>query len=896
MRFPSSTPVWRRYLTFWRPDIRGDVDEELRFHFEERVEELMALDLDRETAERTAHEEFGDVSAVRDQLHEIGRRVARRGDRAEWLRSLVSDFRYAARSLSRTPMMAGAIVLTLALGVGVNAAMFSLLDAIYLRAPAGVAHPEGLHRVWVERGFEGGPQFWPGFDYPTYSAIRDALGGAARTAIYAFPHAVPSVSSRAKSEVVVSNVNRDFFELLGVRPARGRTFTADEDVLGNPVNVAVISDAYWHRALSADRDVLGQSISIGKDRYAVIGVMPAGFTGVELDATEVWLPFATSHPASEGAWWQNRNRNGFQVLMRPRAGVATGALDAQITRVLHRPDLLFRPSDTLEVARLGSIIRARGPGKTEQEVSIAARLGGVAAIVLLIAIANVVNLLLSRGIRRRQEIAVRLALGISRGRLIRLLVSESVLLSLVAGIASLAAAWVGGTIMRTLLLPNIHWASGALNWRVLLFAVVVATAAGLLAGLIPAIQSARPALTDALKAGVREGTVQRSGLRGALLVVQVALSMVLLVGAALFLESLSNVRGVDIGFDARQLVFARIGFDPPDTVSVPRLGQALGDITRRLRSLPGVRNVALTSVEPMWGFSFTKVFPDADTVAHKIPSPTFAVVTPEFFEATGLRMVRGAGFGSGALQRVVINRAMADGLWPGESPIGRCIRFQKPDAPCFSVSGVVETGHRDNVIEDPKPQFYLPAGAPQFEDFRPQTLVVRADPTLHAQVMSEISNAVRRELPSARSTITRMSDELEPQYRPWKMGAALFTLFGLLAIIVAAVGIYSTVNYVVNQRTHEFGVRIALGAQMTDIARQVIGGGLRPVLVGVLVGVALALAGRRLIASLLYGVAPSDIRVLVEVSVGLWAIAIVAALAPARRAARVDPIAALRAE
>jgi len=896
MNFPSSTPMWRRYRRFLRRDVRGDVDEELRFHFEERVEELMALGLDRETAERTAHDEFGDVSTVRNDLREIGERVARRHDRIEWVRSLASDFRYAARSLGRTPMMAGAIVLTLALGVGVNAAMFSLLDLLYLRPPAGVAHPEGVHRVWVERSFESGPQFWSGFDYPSFSAIRDALGDLAATAIYTTRNTAATSPAGATSEVVLSNVNGDFFALLGVRVARGRAFTAADDQLGQPANVAVISDAYWHRALNGDPDVLGSAITIGKGRYTIVGIMPRGFTGVELGATDVWLPFAALEPASAGTWWTNRNRNGFQVLIRPREGVGSGAIDARVTRALHRPDLLYRPSDTLQVARLGSIIRARGPGRTQQEVGIAARLGGVAVIVLLIAIANVVNLLLSRAMRRRQEIAVRLALGISRGRLVRLLVSESVLLSLAAGVAALAAAWWGGSLMRALLLPDVHWAWAPLHWRVLLFAIALAITAGVLAGLVPALQSVNPALTDALKSGVREGTVQRSRVRGALVVVQVALSMVLLVGAALFLRSLSNVRGLDIGFDARELLFADLGFDATDSVSNARLEQALGDIAERLRTVRGVKQIALASFRPMYAFSFTKLFPDIDTTGRKLPTPTFAVVSPEYFAATGLRIVRGTGFGGGTALRIVVNSAMADAFWPGENAVGRCIRLQKPDAPCAMVSGVVETARRDKVIEDPKPQFYLPFGTRGFEGWKPRTVIVRADEAAQMLVGNEIRRQLRRALPSAQITITRMTDELEPEYRPWKTGAALFTLFGLLAIIVAAVGIYSTVSYVVSQRTHEFGVRIALGAQMTDIARQVIGDGLRPVVVGVVVGVVLALAGGRLIASLLYGVAPSDARVLAEVSMGLLAIAIVAALVPARRAARVDPIAALRAD
>jgi len=328
MRFPSSTPAWRRYLHFWNRDVRGDVDEELRFHLEERVEELMAKGHGREAAERIALDEFGDVSEVRADLHAIGTRIARRVDRAEWLRSLASDFRYGVRSLGRAPTMASAIVLTLALGVGVNAAMFSLLDVLYLRPPAGVAHPEGVHRVWVERTFESGRQFWPGFDYPTYRAIRDALGNSAATAVYTLPRARPIAAPGGSSEAIVSNASAEFFAVLGARPARGRAFTVVDDKLGEPASVAIISDAYWHRALDAEPDVLGRSITIGKERYTIVGIMPRNFTGVELDATDVWLPFAAAYPATEGAWWDDRNHNGFQLLTRPREGFATAAIDA----------------------------------------------------------------------------------------------------------------------------------------------------------------------------------------------------------------------------------------------------------------------------------------------------------------------------------------------------------------------------------------------------------------------------------------------------------------------------------------------------------------------------------------------------------------------------------------
>lgn len=895
MSFPSRTPAWRRHLRFWRRDLRGEIADELRFHLEARVEELTASGLDHESARRIALEEFGDVGQVSQQLYAIDDHAARRGDRVERLRSIATDFRYAARSLRRTPIVAVTIVFTLALGIGVNAAMFSLLDVLYLRTPAGVVDPAGVHRVWMQHQFESGAAYWPGFDYPAYWAIQQALARAAETAIYTYPRSISSSPGAAASGPVVSYVSANYFAALGARPASGRSFSVDEDRLGAPIRVAVVSDAYWRRALGGDPNALGTSLQFGKYRYVLIGIMQRAFSGVDLDATDVWLPLPDLPSRDDRPWWKNRNVNGFQVIVRPRAGAAWPMIDAAITRAMHRPDLLYRPADTLQVARTGSIIRARGPGESGQELRIATRLGGVAAVVLLIAIANVVNLLLSRAVRRRQEIAVRLALGISRRRLVRLLVSESVLLSLVAGIAALLAAAWGGKLIRSLLLPDVHWASSPLHWRVLLFALLLALLGGIAAGLVPALQAANPDLTNALKGGAREGSVQRSRLRGVLVVTQVALSMLLLVGAALFLESLSNVRGLDIGFDAQRLVFAEALFADRDSVRDAQLGPKLDAIAERLRQAPGVQSVALTNLRPMYGFSIERYFPDADTVAHKLSLPSFSAVSPSYFATTGLQFLRGAGFGKND-RAVIINRAMADGLWPGENPVGRCIRFEKPDAPCFTVAGVVATSRRDNVVETPKPQYWVPLGVEPFAGFSAQTLIIRADPAAQTLVMNEVRRELVHEVPGVQPRITRMSDDLEPEYRPWEVGATLFTLFGLLALIVAAVGVYSTISYGVSQRMHEFGVRVALGARMADIAKQVVAGGVRTVLVGVLAGTALAIAGGRLIASLLYGIRPGDARVLMVVAATIVVIAIAAALIPAWRAARVDPTVALRAE
>jgi predicted permease len=901
MSYPIGTPSWRRYLRFWRRDPQSDIDAELRFHFDARIDDLIALGHSAESARTQAEEEFGDVTAVRERLNIIGHRLEERRRRRDWLDGIRQDAAYSARSLARSPAFAVTIVLTLALGLGVNTALFSLLDVLYLRPPAGVVNPDGVQRVWKEGVFvDRGRMFSAIFDYPTYRAARDALGQDAATAIYTWPSKVPLSPDPNGPTAIVSFASASFFDLLGVRAQTGRTYDAGEDRFGSPSLVAVVSDDYWRRSLDASPTVVGSKIGVGTRQFTIIGVAPPRFTGVDLSATDIWIPLAARLRNPATPWWERPNPNGMAVLIRARSGFGAPQIEPRLTRATHAPALIRRAEDTLNVVRLGSIIMARGPGDLNQEMRIATRLGGVAVLVLVIACANVVNLLLARGVRRRREIAVRLALGISRPRLLRLLVVESVILSLLSVAGAIVAAYWGGSILRALLLPDVHWVRSPVHWRVLLYALGVGITAGVLSGLLPAMQSLSPDVAGALKSGGREGTPQRSRLRGSLVAMQAAISVVLLVGAALFIRSLQNVRNLDIGFDAERLAFAYVAFPTPDSARDARVGQLLRELADRLRSAPGVERVALTHVQPMWGLSWLGPFyPEADTIRHKFDeAPTFFGVSGDYFATTGTRVLRGRVFpASGSVgQEVVINEAFANTLWPRENPIGRCIRFLAPDAPCYSVIGVVETARQSRIIEEAKAQYYLPLDRMPSPNWAPGAIVVRSDPRVRSLVVGEIRRTIQQQFPGGYPMIQQMSEIVEPQYRPWKLGAALFTLFGALALVVAAVGIYSTVSYTVNQRTHEFGVRIALGARVVDILRHVLADGLRTVVAGVAFGIVLALAAGRLIASLLYGVAPSDPVVMIVISTLLIAIAIAAALSPAWRAARVDPVTALRAD
>lgn len=891
-------PRWRRYLFSWRRHFQKDIDAELQFHFQSRVEELMQGGLSPEAARARAATEFGDVSEVRRDLEAIDARISRRHRLRDRLDGWRQDLLYAMRSLRRTPGVTVTIIVTLALGLGANAAMFSLLNAVFLRPPAGVEAPHQARRVWTEMTFyRSGRQFWSGFDYREFEILREAVSDRASATTYLEENGRLGRGAEA-APIRQVHTTADYFRLLGVRPVLGRFFSEEEDRFGAGQKVVVASHAFWSRALGGDPAAIGRTILLNSEPYTVIGVAAKEFDGVDLDAADVWVPLGSRAPGRT-PWWMNPNVNGFQMLLRLREGATDAQIEAQASAAMRRLAVERTGIDTMTVVRTGSIIKARGPGRLEQEVRIAQRLGGVALVVLLIASANVVNLLLARAVRRRREIAMRLALGISHGRLTRLVLTESVLLAFVAGAGAIVAAQWGGMALRALLLPNIHWAQPPLDWRVLGAALLVTLVVGLSAGLVPALQSGRTDLTEVLKSGAREGFVRRSHARSVLVVVQAALSVVLLVGAALFVRSLSNVRALNLGFDAAGLVFAEVSFDRRDPLRDSLEASRMAEVATRLREVASVQETALVQMRPLGGFSTELYFPDTDTLANRKPVGFLWVVSPEYFATMGIRIVTGSGFppeGAATPPSVIVNTAMASALWPGESPLGRCVRFEAPNGRCNPVIGVVETAPLNSVTEEATPQFYLPLANAPFAVWRSRVIALRTSES-NVQAVSRAARAAMRDaFPDGIPAVQSMSAILEPEYRPWRLGATLFSLFGILAALVAAVGVYSTVSYNVNQRTYEFGVRVALGARVTDVLRHVLADGLRTVVIGVAVGVLLAIAGGRLVASLLYGITPYDPVSIAAVVVLLLGVTVIAALVPGWRAARIDPVSALRAE
>jgi predicted permease len=882
--------------------VQRDIDAELRFHFDERIAELVGQGMSRDEARIRAVSEFGDVDAVRASLGEIDRRVARRRNRSDLLDELGYDVRYAVRSLGRTPAIAVTIILTLTLGLGVNAAMFSLLDVIFLRPPAAVGRPHDVRRVWFQERYTDGTQFSRNFTYTGYAAVAGVVGDQADVTFYQYPEQRKLGRGENARTAAVGGAPASYFTVLGVKPQAGRFYTADEDRRDVATPVAVISDAFWRSEFDGARSAIGAQLVVGEGRFTVIGVAPRHFSGMELDATDVWLPTTTflgDRASMFGPWWQSSSINAFQVVLRLRANASEAGLVSRATAALRLAEP--RAHDSKEpprVAAFGSIVAARGPGELQPEMHVATRLAGVAIIVLLIACANVLNLLLARAVTRRREIAVRLALGVSRTRLVRMLVTEGVLLAVLATIAAITAATWGGALLRRLLMPEVHFAESPLHWRVFAFALAAAVAAGVLSALVPALQSTSTDLTGSLKSGSRDGVAHRSRLRAALVVAQAALSVVLLVGAVLFIRSLSNVKAHDVGYAVNRVAFASVQYDTKDSARDAAMPGRLRALEPRIAAIPGVERVAFTSMRPKWGFTWADYFPDADTTGRKKPAGLNWAVSPDYFAAIGTRLIRGRTFSIGASgpSELIVDQAMADALWPNQDAIGRCVRFKTPAAPCSTVIGIAQTALFASIKEKPRGHFYVSLDHPPLATWGAKDVIIRASPDRLPAIQKAVADLLRAEFAGGIPELTTMVRAMEPEYRPWQLGATLFTLFGVLALVVAGVGIYSTVSYAVSQRTHEFGVRIALGARPEEVLSHVLGVGLRMVAVGVVIGIAIALAAGRLVASLLYEETPTDPAAMAIVALTLLLIAGLAAIVPAWRAAGADPVAALRAD
>jgi len=822
--------------------------------------------------------------------------------------SLRQDVQYAIRGLRMKPGFTIAVVATLGLGIGANAAMFGIVDRLLFRPPELMKDPATAHRVYMYQTYRGKERAGSGGQYARYKDIERWTTSFSDVAGYTQRDLAIGVGDAAR-EMRVGVVSSNFFKFFDASPVLGRYFTRVEDSLPNGAPVAVLSYPMWQTQYGGRNDVLGSKIQIASIIYTVVGVSPEGFAGLWSDKSPAaFIPIST-YGAEQGTnftkvpWWKTYSWGWMSMIVRRKPGVSIAKANADLTQAFvksYQAHLVEQPKNSpLALAKIhgavGSILAERGPNESST-AKVATWVGGVSVIVLLIACANVANLLLARALRRRREVALRIALGVTRGRLLSQLLTESLLLALLGGIAGIVIAHWGGAALRAGLLDKNEAAVGFRDPRTLLFTFGAAIAVGLLTGIAPILQARRADLTGDLKTGAREGTYHRSRARIVLLVLQGALSVVLLVGAGLFVRSLRNVQSVRLGYDVDrvQLVNWNMrGVKLDSTAKVNLKKQLLATA----KTIPGVENASMQSTMPFWGMWSMNLFVQGIDTVSRLGQFDLQTISPEFFNTFGTRIIRGRGVtdeDQAATPRVVVvSEAMGKVLWPGKDPIGQCIRVGSDTMPCTTVVGIAENIKETSLSADSGYFYYLP-----WTQQSPQNggIFVRTRGNA-AQMKEAVRRRLQREMPGASYvTITPISEIIGSQTRSWQLGATMFATFGVLALVLAAIGLYSVIAYNVAQRTHEMGVRVALGAQMRDVIQLVLTDGLRLSVAGLAIGTLVALWATKWVKPLLFDVSPRDPVVFVIVGGTLLGVAILASLIPARRAAKVEPTVALRSD
>ena len=891
---------YRFRAIFRKRAVEHDLDEELHFHIEQETRKLEASGLSPDEALRQASIAFGGIERTKDDTRDVSG--------VSWLEILLQDFRYAARGLRARPAFTASVIITLGLGIGANVAMFGIVDQLLIRPPAYLRDPSRVHRIYLT-SVSDGRDVTDGFteyarylDFARYTKTLDAI------AVLAGNQFAVGIGEDAK-EMPVAVVSASFWSFFDAKPAIGRYFTASEDSIPTGSPVAVLSYAFWQTRFGGSPDVLGQTLQIGSVPCTIIGVAAPGFVGLPDEGSPAaFIPatlygYGVSSSRGRVDYYSTYNWGWLSIMVRRKPNVSIEAANADLTNAYRlswaAERAISRNTSPVEVARpravAGPVVLERGPNATPV-ARIALWIAGVATIVLVIACANVANLLLARALFRRREIALRMALGAGQRRLFAQLLTESLLLGTLGGMAGIVTAQWGGAILRSLFLSDVATADVVRDVRTLAFAGAAALVAGLMTGLVPALQAGRAALAPALKTGTRDGTCQRSRTRTMLLVLQGAMSVLLLVGAGLFVRSLHNVRSMRLGYDVDPVLYVHLNLRgmrlPPDERA---------ELARRLveaaRAIPEVESAARGISVPFWsteGLGF--LVPGVDSV-RRLGHFTVQMASADYFTTTGTRILKGRGFtegdrADGALVAVV-SQGMADAVWPGKDAIGQCIKIDRVTDPCRQVVGIAENIHQNSLTESQTLQYYL-----SIEQMRPNEANVfirtRGNASAHAET---VRRTLQKLMPGAAYvTATPMREIIDSRQRSWQLGATMFLLFGALALVLAAVGLYSVIAYGVAQRTQEIGVRIALGAGMTDVVRLVLGQGLRFAALGILVGGGAAMWASRWVGPLLFSVSPKDPAVYGTVAVVLLAAAIFASAIPAVRASRVDPNVALRSE
>ena len=897
--------MWRQVYVrlrslFRRRRQESELDEEIRFHLAEEMEERIAAGMSPEEARAAARRDFGNVPLIRELTRETwGWGPAER---------LFQDIRSAIRAMRRNPGYTGAVVVTLALGIGLNAAMYGMLSRLFLQAPPHIEDADGIHRVWVREWFDlgtlaGTVVTGDEMEWAEFGTLHDGPERFTAVGGYTAPQPMQNGRGQAAESLHVSWVTGELFALLGARPALGRPILPEDDeVAASPV--AVIGNGYWQRRFAGSREALGATVTFGDVTYEIVGVMPHGFSGPDPSAADVWLPLEVAASESSDGW---RESGGFELtaLVRLAPGVTAAAAEAATTSGVRTARAGHPWRDTEPTVLLGPLLSTRGPGARWRDLQLPLVAGGVALAVLLIATANVSNLLMLRVAARRRELAVRHALGAGRWGVGRLLVTESVLLAALAGVAALGVAAAAGRVLRVTLLPRYQWAGDIVDVTAIAFTGVAVLAVGLMAALFPALYAARGRGIERLD-GLRGARSLGAPVRTGLIVVQAALSLVLLDGAALFYRSFEAARQLDIGYARQNLLTVRLGGSPETT---PLNENTVDAMEARVRSLPGVLDVAqgtnspLTQIGAMGGLR-------AEGLDRLPPmnGPFVNLVTPNFFRVVGQGIRDGRGFTegdrAGAQKVAVVNTTFARLVWPDRNAVGRCLFVGREATDCTTVVGVAESPLEMGLQDTGRvPHYYLPIAQVAAETAtaerlsRGRTLLVRTGGNPGRTVPPALAALAELfpDLPADR--VQSLPTVFAQRIRSWTIGTGLLGAAALLALLLAALGLYAVIAFGVRQRELEFGIRRALGAQAWDLLRLVLVRGLTLAAVGVVAGGLAALWAGRFVAPLLFeGRSPRDPLALTAAALVLVTAALAASFFPARRAAQADPRQALQAE
>jgi predicted permease len=898
-----------------RDRLDRELEEEMRFHLEMKVRENLDAGMTLREARNTARREFGNITLLREVSREMW------GFRS--LDALAQDARYGLRQLGRQPIFTAVAVLSLALGIGANTAIFSLIDAVLLKT-LPVKNPDQLVLFkWIS-GPEIPMELLSGsmsitdesasstsFSYATFEQFRQ--NGEALSHVFAFAEidrlnvGIDGQAELASGQVVSGN----YYEALGVATVAGRAITDSDDRVAEADPVAVISYGYWQRRFGGDREAVGKTIYLNNSPFTIIGVAPPGFYGtLDVGASpDITVPVAKQSLVMPGEPYLNRPGVWWlQVIGRLKEGATAEQARARLEVILQQSATAYQTSSEKQkdIPRLEASAGSRGLGEVRQRFSDPLYiLSAVVLLVLLIACANVSNLLLARATARRKEIAMRLALGASRIRLVRQLMTESLMLALMGGALGLLFA-VWGKDLLVAALPNDSRAINIhvpIDLRVLAFTLAVSILTGFLFGLAPAFRATRvdlsPVLKDNAAAVVKAGS--RSRLGKALVVAQVAMSLVLLVGAGLFIRTLRNLENVNLGFNKENVLLFKV--DPTlNGYKGPAIAELYNQIIERVKTVPGVRSVSVSDYALISSSaSITRIsVPGLALPPGERPLVYLHPVGASFFETMEIPLLSGRGFGpqdvQGAPRVAIINETLARTFFPNEDPIGKRFTIMAAKTPePIEVIGLVRDSKFSQVRDEAPPTYFSPY-LQNVKNLRAMSFEVRTagDPAGMVPAVRQIVQELDRNLPIFNvKTQSQQVDEALLQERQF---ARLSSFFGLLALILACIGLYGILSYAVARRTNEIGIRMALGAERRDVVWMVMRETLLLILIGVAIGLGGAFLSTGLISSMLFGLTATDPVTILFAALLMTGVAALAGYLPARRAALTDPIVALRYE